>query len=193
MMYGKPKAAKPKKPAPKKGMAMGGMASSPEALQTQRVATAMPGSAITTNDPKMLAAMQQFQASGQRPVTAPMQTASPVPLPKVKPRRSGSTPVRPSIPVKPKPAVRGYDKKEWATLQEKGFQDVMNNPKLTPEQKAQAQKDYTAQFGKLPSGMSKGGATKKGMAYGGMAKKGYNKGGMANCGASMKPAQGKGK
>lgn len=42
-------------------------------------------------------------------------------------------------------------------------------------------------------GMSKGGATKKGMAYGGMAKKGMNKGGMANCGASMKPAQGKGK
>jgi hypothetical protein len=34
---------------------------------------------------------------------------------------------------------------------------------------------------------------KKGMAMGGMTKKGYNKGGMANCGASMKPAQGKGK
>jgi hypothetical protein len=32
---------------------------------------------------------------------------------------------------------------------------------------------------------------KKGMAMGGMTKKGYNKGGMANCGASMKPAQGK--
>jgi hypothetical protein len=31
------------------------------------------------------------------------------------------------------------------------------------------------------------------MAKGGMTKKGYNKGGMANCGASMKPAQGKGK
>jgi hypothetical protein len=32
-----------------------------------------------------------------------------------------------------------------------------------------------------------------GMAYGGMTKKGMAKGGMANCGASMKPAQGKGK
>lgn len=41
--------------------------------------------------------------------------------------------------------------------------------------------------------MAKGGATKKGMAYGGMTKKGMNKGGMSNCGASMKPAQGKGK
>ena len=41
--------------------------------------------------------------------------------------------------------------------------------------------------------MAKGGAAKKGMAYGGMAKKGMNKGGMANCGASMKPTQGKGK
>ncbi len=37
------------------------------------------------------------------------------------------------------------------------------------------------------------GKPKKGMAMGGMTKKGYNKGGMANCGASMKPAQGKGK
>jgi hypothetical protein len=34
---------------------------------------------------------------------------------------------------------------------------------------------------------------KKGVAYGGMTKKGMAKGGMANCGASMKPAQGKGK
>lgn len=34
---------------------------------------------------------------------------------------------------------------------------------------------------------------KMGMAKGGMTKKGYAKGGMANCGASMKPAQGKGK
>ena len=41
--------------------------------------------------------------------------------------------------------------------------------------------------------MAKGGATKKGMAYGGMTKKGMAKGGMANCGASMKPTQGKGK
>jgi hypothetical protein len=139
MMYGKPKAVKAKKPAPKKGMAMGGMANSPEALQTQRVATAMPGSAITTNDPKMLAAMQQFQASGQRPVTAPMQTASPIPLPKVKPRRSGSTPVRPSGPKSVNPGKIKFV---------------------------------------MPPGM-----TKKGMA----------KGGMANCGASMKPAQGKGK
>jgi hypothetical protein len=44
-------------------------------------------------------------------------------------------------------------------------------------------------------GMKKGIATSKkkmmGMAYGGMTKKGMNKGGMANCGASMKPAQGK--
>jgi hypothetical protein len=150
MMYGKPKAAKAKKPAPKKGMAMGGMASSPEALQTQRVATAMPGSAITTNDPKMLAAMQQFQASGQRPVTAPMQTASPVPLPKVKPRRSGSTPVRPSGP---KPVNPG-------------------KPKFVMPGKPRPQKN---------------------MAMGGMTKKGMAKGGMANCGASMKPAQGKGK
>jgi hypothetical protein len=31
------------------------------------------------------------------------------------------------------------------------------------------------------------------MAKGGMTKKGMNMGGMANCGASMKPAQGKGK
>lgn len=31
------------------------------------------------------------------------------------------------------------------------------------------------------------------MAKGGMVKKGMAKGGMANCGASMKPAQGKGK
>jgi hypothetical protein len=31
------------------------------------------------------------------------------------------------------------------------------------------------------------------MAKGGMTKKGMAKGGMANCGASMKPAQGKGK
>jgi hypothetical protein len=44
--------------------------------------------------------------------------------------------------------------------------------------------------GKTPlSGMGK----MAGMAYGGMTKKGYNTGGMANCGASMKPAQGKGK
>ena len=164
MMYGKPKAAKAKKPAPKKGMAMGGMASSPEALQTQRVATAMPGSAITTNDPKMLAAMQQFQASGQRPVTAPMQTASPVPLPKVKPRRSGSTPVRPSGPKPIIPNPRDFDR---------------NPPSVT---KSGPQK-----------GMAKGGMTKKGMAYGGMTKKGMAEGGMANCGASMKPAQGKGK
>jgi hypothetical protein len=46
-------------------------------------------------------------------------------------------------------------------------------------------------------GMKKGIATSKkrmmGMAYGGMTKKGMAKGGMANCGASMKPAQGKGK
>jgi hypothetical protein len=41
--------------------------------------------------------------------------------------------------------------------------------------------------------MAKGGMTKKAMAYGGMTKKGMAKGGMANCGASMKPAQGKGK
>jgi hypothetical protein len=41
--------------------------------------------------------------------------------------------------------------------------------------------------------MAKGGMVKKGMAYGGMTKKGMNKGGMANCGASMKPTQGKGK
>jgi hypothetical protein len=41
--------------------------------------------------------------------------------------------------------------------------------------------------------MAKGGMTKKGMAYGGMTKKGMAEGGMANCGASMKPAQGKGK
>ena len=36
-------------------------------------------------------------------------------------------------------------------------------------------------------------AAKMGYKYGGMAKKksGYNKGGMANCGASMKPTQGK--
>ena len=39
----------------------------------------------------------------------------------------------------------------------------------------------------------KGGVRPKDMAYGGMTKKGMNKGGMANCGASMKPAQGKGK
>ena len=44
--------------------------------------------------------------------------------------------------------------------------------------------------GKTPlSGMGK----MAGMAYGGMTKKGMAKGGMANCGASMKPAQGKGK
>jgi hypothetical protein len=46
-------------------------------------------------------------------------------------------------------------------------------------------------------GMKKGIAASKkkmmGMAYGGMTKKGMAKGGMANCGASMKPAQGKGK
>jgi hypothetical protein len=148
MMYGKPKAAKAKKPAPKKGMAMGGMASSPEALQTQRVATAMPGSAITTNDPKMLAAMQQFQASGQRPVTAPpgpapsFRPAELAALEQQKARHSGSTPVRPSSP---------------------------------------------------KSGTPGSGMPKKGMAKGGMTKKGMAKGGMANCGASMKPAQGKGK
>jgi hypothetical protein len=36
-------------------------------------------------------------------------------------------------------------------------------------------------------------AAKMGYKYGGMTKKksGYNKGGMANCGASMKPTQGK--
>lgn len=39
----------------------------------------------------------------------------------------------------------------------------------------------------------KGGVRPKDMAYGGMTKKGMNKGGMANCGASMKPAQGKSK
>jgi hypothetical protein len=46
-------------------------------------------------------------------------------------------------------------------------------------------------------GMKKGVAASRkkmmGMAYGGMTKKGMAKGGMANCGASMKPAQGKGK
>jgi hypothetical protein len=46
-------------------------------------------------------------------------------------------------------------------------------------------------------GMKKAEAASKkkmmGMAYGGMTKKGMAKGGMANCGASMKPAQGKGK
>jgi len=40
--------------------------------------------------------------------------------------------------------------------------------------------------------MAKGGMVKKGMNVGGM-KTGMNKGGMANCGASMKPTQGKGK
>ena len=45
----------------------------------------------------------------------------------------------------------------------------------------------------MKKGMAKGGAAKKAMAYGGMTKKGMAKGGMANCGASMKPAQGKGK
>lgn len=46
-------------------------------------------------------------------------------------------------------------------------------------------------------GMKKGVAASRkkmmGMTKGGMTKKGYSKGGMANCGASMKPAQGRGK
>jgi hypothetical protein len=48
-------------------------------------------------------------------------------------------------------------------------------------------------YGKPKAVKAKKPAPKKGMAMGGMAKKGYAKGGMANCGASMKPAQGKGK
>jgi hypothetical protein len=151
MMYGKPKAAKAKKPAPKKGMAMGGMASSPEALQAMAQRPLKPGETRVSATPgpapsfgpAELAALEQQKASNfTKPNTAPMQTASPVPLPKVKPRRSGSTPVRPSGP------------------------KSVNPGKPSP---------------------------KKGMAMGGMTKKGYNKGGMANCGASMKPAQGKGK
>lgn len=57
-------------------------------------------------------------------------------------------------------------------------------PKATPSGKAPAKGSLNPLKQRL---------TKKGMAYGGMAKKGMNKGGMANCGASMKPAQGKGK
>jgi hypothetical protein len=154
MMYGKPKAAKAKKPAPKKGMAMGGMASSPEALQAMAQRPLKPGETRVSATPgpapsfgpAELAALEQQKASNfTKPNTAPVQT-----LPKALPRRSGSTPVRPSGP---KPVVPGKPK----------------------------------------SGTPGSGMPKKGVAYGGMTKKGMAKGGMANCGASMKPAQGKGK
>jgi hypothetical protein len=191
MMYGKPKAAKAKKPAPKKGMAMGGMASSPEALQAMAQRPLKPGETRVSATPgpapsfgpAELAALEQQKASNfTRPNTAPMQTASPVPLPKVKPRRSGSTPVtkpgrgtrgtiKPGTPGKPKPGtpgVRVFDDSGMGIKNPSGY----TNPVPTTD---------------------KTGKPLKGMAMGGMTKKGYNKGGMANCGASMKPAQGKGK
>ena len=79
-------------------------------------------------------------------------------------------PIKPVMPGKPtsiRPGVTG----------------VM--PKPTPED----MKALAASREKLKGAVSR----PKGMAYGGMVKKGMNMGGMANCGASMKPAQGKGK
>lgn len=101
--------------------------------------------------------------------------------PMPKPKGSIGPKVTPAKPVAP--VGGGLKPAQWAATQEKAFLNVMKNGNLTPEQKTQAQADYKAQFGSLPKGMTKGGMVKKGMA----------KGGMANCGASMKPAQGKGK
>jgi hypothetical protein len=67
---------------------------------------------------------------------------------------------------------------------------VRDSRPIKPVKPGKGTPDKPSPKGKTPlSGMGK----MMGMAYGGMTKKGYNKGGMANCGASMKPAQGKGK
>jgi hypothetical protein len=104
------------------------------------------------------------------------------PIKPVKPRKGKPTP-KLGIPGKPKVGADGVTR-----------YDGVKPTKPQPD----PVKGPVMDIGYRPDmeGMKKGIATSKkrmGMAYGGMTKKGMAKGGMANCGASMKPAQGKGK
>lgn len=128
--------------------------------------------------PKPLSPRQAALPKGM--MYGPDDTLIPIP-----PKKGG---VRPVSPVKPgvrpkkpiKPVMPGRP-----TNPGPGVTGVM--PKPTPED----MKALAESREKLKGAVSR----PKGMAYGGMAKKGYVKGGVvkANCGASMKPAQGKGK
>jgi hypothetical protein len=113
--------------------------------------------------------------------TGPMTTAGGVPrgtkatgikpvTPVTKPGkgRPNPKPVKPGKPKPGTPGVRVFDDSGMGIKNPSGY----TNPVPTTD---------------------KTGKPLKGMAYGGMTKKGMNTGGMANCGASMKPAQGKGK
>jgi hypothetical protein len=118
--------------------------------------------------------------------TGPMTTAGGVP--RRGPKATG-TPGKPKVGT---PGVRVFDDSGMGIKTPTGTVRP-TKPQPDPVKEPVMDIGYRPDF----KGMKeKAAASKKkmmGMAMGGMAKKGYNKGGMANCGASMKPAQGKGK
>ena len=99
----------------------------------------------------------------------------------------GIMPVSPAKPVKPGKPGRGDGRPT------KPIEGIRPPTKPIPMKEPVMDAGYRPDIEGMKKGVAASRKKMMGMTKGGMTKKGYNTGGMANCGASMKPAQGKGK